>query len=800
MQAGARAVVILVNAGTRPASVIRLRAGLDGLQDRLRIYWLGSGSLEPAVPELLAGIPTLGRVPSLSSTIRASNAEFCLLLDPEDERWPLLLERFLACQFQTGQQLLELIANEKAPRNSIPSDIGTWRDWAFRLRDLPAGLDDDGAAPLDWAADAMLWSALTQQLGRGSDAVVRASDGPTRPVGEPHSSHWRVQAVYKAWLEDIFVRCAEQHERPPEWLQIALVRHLHWYFVVDARERAPTVTLREADADAFHALMERILVRIDRDVLRACADHFLSEDAFHALLSYQCPIEHSAPRFDRYDRREQIARLTYFIHGEPPQEHWVVDGTKQAPRYAKYRACNYFYRRLFRQRIAWYGAPQDARLELVVADQSADVELQRSDADGVAFRQVKAGNLTGEKLASLLLRPTGQRRLPWSLQGLKARLLHVMAALPWVRRRYRDAWVLVDRDIGADDSAEHLYRYLRAQRPELNIWYLLHPDSSDWGRLHEEGFKLMPPGLERRLLALNCRHVISSHTGMEFGLDRALHGDWMRWRYTFLQHGTIYNDLSHWLGPCDFDRFITSSPAEHQSIVADDTPYPYTDREVRCTGLPRHDRLLRYAAAADEFKYLLIMPTWRAGLVDDRTPAPSRASQFAKSQYARIWRDLLNREELRRIATQAGWRIAFMPHANTCQFMEAFELPPHVELVNTHIGSMQTTLAGATAFVTDYTSVAFDMALLRRPVFYLQFDRDDFFNGGHNWRRGYFDYEHDGFGPVSQSVDELLEQLASHVARGASVGSIYLERMQSSMPLTDGKACERVLRSVAEIN
>ncbi|MFY7914955.1 MAG: CDP-glycerol glycerophosphotransferase family protein [Rubrivivax sp.] len=723
-----------------------------------------------------------------------------MLLDPEDERWPLLLERFLACQFQDGQQLLELVANESAPQRSKPSDIGTWRDWAFRLSDLWTGLDDDGATPLDWAADAMLWDALTLELERSPDAVVRGGDGPTRPVPEPHSSHWRAPAVYKSWLEGIFVRSAEQYQRPPAWLQIALLQHLHWYFVVDARERAPTVTLREADADAFHALMERILARIDRHVLRACADRFLSQEVFHALLSYQCPVEHSVPRFDRYDPSERIARLTYFIHGEPPLEQWGVDGIQQAPRYAKYRACNYFYRRLFRQRIAWYGVPSGSRLELVLAEQRVDIELQRSDADGGVFKLVKAGSLTGDQLASLPARPTGQRRIPWTLQGVKARLLHLMAALPWVSRRYRDAWVLVDRDIGADDSAEHLYRHLRTNRPEINIWYLLHPDSSDWQRLHDEGFKLMPLGLQRRLLALNCRHVISSHTGMEFGLDRTLHGDWMRWCYSFLQHGTIKDDLSHWLGPCDFDRFITSSPAEHQSIVADDTPYPYTDKEVRCTGLPRHDRLLRYAATAEGAKYLLIMPTWRAGLVDARTPAPLQATRFASSRYARIWRELLNREELKTIAAQAGWQIVFMPHANAGQFMEAFEPPPYVELVSTDIGSMQTALAGAAGFVTDYTSVAFDMALLRRPVFYLQFDREDFFNGGHNWRPGYFDYDRDGFGPVSQSVDELLAQLASHVARGASVGPPYLERMQGAMPLTDGKACERVFQSIVEMD
>ena len=48
--------------------------------------------------------------------------------------------------------------------------------------------------------------------------------------------------------------------------------------------------------------------------------------------------------------------------------------------------------------------------------------------------------------------------------------------------------------------------------------------------------------------------------------------------------------------------------------------------------------------------------------------------------------------------------------------------------------------------LTDYSSVAFDFAYLRKPIVYAHFDKEAFFSGEHSYTAGYFDYERDGFG------------------------------------------------------
>ena len=133
-------------------------------------------------------------------------------------------------------------------------------------------------------------------------------------------------------------------------------------------------------------------------------------------------------------------------------------------------------------------------------------------------------------------------------------------------------------------------------------------------------------------------------------LTRNSYGDLMRWRFTFPQHGVIKDDLSHWLSNQPFDIFVTSSPDEHASIVDDDTPYTYTAREMRRTGLPRHDRLLRYARelAPSDVQVLLVMPTWRGGLVD------TRASQRAERKSRREFRKVRIRPTLGRFPPTPG--------------------------------------------------------------------------------------------------------------------------------------------------
>ena len=77
--------------------------------------------------------------------------------------------------------------------------------------------------------------------------------------------------------------------------------------------------------------------------------------------------------------------------------------------------------------------------------------------------------------------------------------------------QYRNAWVFTDRNRLAQDNAEHLYRFVKDNHPEINAWFVVDRDTKDWPRLDREGFRLVEYGTpEHLLLMLNCVELISS--------------------------------------------------------------------------------------------------------------------------------------------------------------------------------------------------------------------------------------------------------------------------------------------------
>lgn len=623
---------------------------------------------------------------------------------------------------------------------------------------------------------------------------------------EPYFEHWRNLDTYGRLLtENCLVplqRAVQVSDAVPRWLQRAVVDQLQWYFDVDLRERAPTVVINRSRAQAFHELVGQILALVDEATILELQTLSVRRDVIHALLSYIVQPMYDTVFIDAYDEAQQLARLRYFLHGDWRSETFKINGCVVTPTYAKYRACKFFTRTLHWQRIVWVSMVPGNQLTCIIDGVSVPITMDCGEGGEAAGPAVDGSVLQIEKLH----RPAkgGQQSLPLNLRGIKARGLRAIAHLPWVATRFQDAWVFIDRDEDADDSAEHMYRWVAKNHPEINSWFLLKPSTPDWERLEKEGFRLVAPGLQRKLLLLNTRYIISSHAQyMNGGFDPELYGDIMNWRYVFLQHGVIKDDLSHWLGELGFDIFVTSSPAEHESVVGNDTAYQYTDREVYRTGLPRHDRLLRMVAEVDrkDVDVILVMPTWRGGLVDRRAGKYTDLQQsFAESDYVRVWGSFLRNSDVHALCAHHGKRIIFMPHANVAPYVAAFDLPESVEIATSSTTSIQKLFSKSAALITDYTSVAFTFALLRRTVFYYQYDRDDFFGGGHNWREGYFDFERDGFGPVVYDEKALIIALRWFLENDSRPDHDYLERMVNAMPETDGKSCERLFEVIVDID
>lgn len=385
---------------------------------------------------------------------------------------------------------------------------------------------------------------------------------------------------------------------------------------------------------------------------------------------------------------------------------------------------------------------------------------------------------------------------------MSAKTHRFLSRLPLYTRCFADAWLLMDRDNQADDNAEHLYRYIRRHQPHVNAWFVLRKRSLDWYRLKNEGFRLLALGSWRHKMALlNARHVVSSHTE-KYTIDylparyyRGLAG----WEFTFLQHGVIHNDLSAWLNNYSIRHFVTSGQPEYAAISAESSNYKFTKREVALTGMPRHDRLYEQGQRPPG-KTILIMPTWRKNLVGmaredsnqrDNNPA------FVATEFFRRWLALLESSKLSCLARKHGYEIVFFPHANLGPYLGDFRRGPVRVLGHADVDSIQDLMLRAAVLITDYSSVAFEMAYIMRPILYYQFDEERIYSGVHIGEKGYFDYTRDGFGPVCKDLNSLLESLESVLKHECQVVEPYRQRMARFFVFRDGRCCERVFNVIA---
>lgn len=605
---------------------------------------------------------------------------------------------------------------------------------------------------------------------------------------------WRDKATYDHHLLENYLRpltaLYESEGKVSEADQRSVLNSLHWYFTLDRQARAPTVVVTETMAAVFHDLISQIMRYIDVETIASFVNPSVDAEIKHALLSYKDMRCHSPITIDAWDRDQGLTRLTYFLHGDKPTEDFLIDGKRVSPAYAKYRACNYFRRTLFRERIVWLPVTNHKHIEVWLDGKPTEIALASKSL--IADEKAEIIPFLLDEAREAFFKD-GRKSLPLNLTGLKALLLRWLANLPPVRKQFKNSWVLTDRESDAGDNAEELYRWIRINYPDINIWFLLSKESADYTRLTREGFKLVDKGITRSLLLANCTHLISSHAEHSTAsYQRCALGLLMNCKYIFIPHGISKDDVSHWLNPLKFDLISSTNKPEYNSFTDNNTPYIYTTKEIKLTGFPRQDRIYKISnnTQAEDVRLILIMPTWRAGL-------SKNTSNIQNTQYIKYWHNLLNNNTLHELASKNNLTITYMPHKNTLPFIKHLSPPKSISIEKEF---SKKALCQSILLITDYSSVAFEIAALRRPTIYYQFDFDSFYSGDHNWRQGYFNYKEDGFGPVVTNEEDLIYQIKAFLEDRTSFLSSYLPRMERAMPPPDGKSCERVFNAIIELH
>ena len=144
-----------------------------------------------------------------------------------------------------------------------------------------------------------------------------------------------------------------------------------------------------------------------------------------------------------------------------------------------------------------------------------------------------------------------------------------------------------------------------------------------------------------------------------------------------------------------------------------------------------------------------------------------------------------------------GYTLQFFPHPIIRVYLDKFHHDKRVHFLPTET-LYREVYATSELLATDYSSAVFDFSYLRKPIIYCQFDREDFFTGGHTMTKGYFDYEADGFGEVVFKVEDAVDTIIDYVKNGCTLKDKYRERIEKCYAYHDSNNCQRVVEKILE--
>lgn len=695
------------------------------------------------------------------------------------------LEHPLEHHFALGDRLVDL--------DSAPSVFYGSAPCAFfpraRLVDLAVEFDELLRPSFEDAhmVGRYLLSLRAPQVGflASADYLYRRRNDSTSEV--VFTDPDRYTTVLRRGYLDLLRRASELHRRAPAWVQNLVIYDISYAFAYEERHSGGGGGARGEVAAEFHGLMAQIVPHLDADVIASFNAHTIPylwrEVLAHGYAS--APWRSDFVVRDRRDRRANLDRIRYRYTGDLPNEKFSLNGVPVRPVHAKSRDLDYFERLLLRERVVWI-----PRGDVSVSLDGAKVELRGGDPRPPVR----------DKPPGWVKPAPPKNRFPTRDQILR-RLSRTRVA----RHYLRNAWVLIDRVHDADDSAEHLFGWIRENRPATNAWFVIEKGTPDHGRLRQQRVRRVVPygSLRWKLLMLNCEHLISSHADAAITNPAALKTliPSPSWRFTFLQHGVIKDDISGWLNTKNIEVFVTSTPGEYASVCGEGTRYVYTSKETVLTGMPRLDRVreagLRFPPASRDL--ILVAPTWRQWLVAPLAPGSQRrqlVENFAETDFVQQWRAVLGAPELGELAERSGLRVATLLHPNLQAVRDELKLPPYVTTFSFVGTDVRELFARARVVVTDYSSMAFNAAYIDRPVVYFQFDHELMFGGAHVGRGGYYRYDRHGFGPVTFDAKGALAAIAESVDRGPDPAEEYRRRIAEAFPERDGRCSERVFDAI----
>ncbi len=353
-------------------------------------------------------------------------------------------------------------------------------------------------------------------------------------------------------------------------------------------------------------------------------------------------------------------------------------------------------------------------------------------------------------------------------------------------------WIIAERGDDARDNGYWFFLYMRKQHPEEEVYYVISDDSVDRAKLSDyKSFLLSYRSMHHYIMLWRSTYLISTHLQGYFPYKGL--GVWLKSVFPYyrhkkhinIKHGITLNYTHvHEYNYAKWDLMIAGAKPECDFFIS---KYGYPTDHVALTGFARFDHL----KDTNPYRQLLLMPTWREWIYKDKG--------FEETEYAQKYAHLLKSMRLNKLLDEENIDLIFYPHHEIQRYISFFEnlnVGRHIIIADKGHYDVQQLLKESSLLITDYSSVVFDFAYMRKPVVYYQFDYNRFIT--EHYEKGWYDY-HDSFADYYTDEDMLIDAIKKYISNNFEMKKNHLKYIEELFPYHDNHNSERIYQTIINL-
>lgn len=295
-------------------------------------------------------------------------------------------------------------------------------------------------------------------------------------------------------------------------------------------------------------------------------------------------------------------------------------------------------------------------------------------------------------------------------------------------KEMQDKYIIFEKEANyAEDNGFALFEWIQQNIPNNNSYYVINKDSPHISKLESYKDHLLYPGTYNYFKhLLSSKAVIGSENPIHlYDGDRAKISPFMnkvmlKKQVVFLQHGvTAMKNISkfkNFRADSNVIDYFVATNQDEKMIIHKNLGYDYF--RIPVLGFARWDK---FDFKLKKSNTILYVPTNRQWLVK------ATDEEFMNSDYYQGILNLITNEEMVRILQENDLKLQVFVHPLMQKFTKTItSLSPLVEVLSIENNDLGALLRTADLLITDYSSVAWDFAVQRKPVIFYQFDREEY--------------------------------------------------------------------------